>query len=69
MLPDICERYLLSYMQYFILKRDSNNDASEQSAEMEMREAEHFKTRLQARYDGRRCCSSRLSVLDIEGRL
>lgn len=36
MLPDICERYLLSYMQWRILKRDSSNDASEQSAEMEM---------------------------------
>lgn len=35
-LPDICERYLLSYMQWRILKRDSSNDASEQSAEMEM---------------------------------
>lgn len=36
MLPDICERYLLSYMQWRILKRDSSNDAVEQSSEMEM---------------------------------
>jgi len=35
-LPDICERFILSYMQWRILKRDSSNDASEQSAEMDM---------------------------------
>ena len=35
-LPDICERYLLAYMQWRILKRDSSNDAIEQKDEMQM---------------------------------
>lgn len=35
-LPDICERFLLSYMQWRILKRDSSNDSAEQEGEMKM---------------------------------
>lgn len=35
-LPDNCERFLLSYMQWRILKRDSSNDATEQEGEMKM---------------------------------
>ncbi len=35
-LPDICERYILAYMQWRILKRDSSNDATEQKEEMMM---------------------------------
>lgn len=37
-LPDICERYLLSYMQWRILKRDSSSDAMEQKSELDMME-------------------------------
>jgi len=35
-LPSICERYLLAYMQWRILKRDSSNDSQEQEGEMKM---------------------------------
>lgn len=33
-LPDICERYLISYMAWKILKRDSSDDSSEQNSEL-----------------------------------
>lgn len=35
-LPDICERYIIGYMTWRILKRDSSNDAVEQKAEIDM---------------------------------
>ncbi len=35
-LPDICERYIIGYMVWRILKRDSSNDAVEQKQEIDM---------------------------------
>lgn len=34
-LPTVCERYLLAYMNWKILKRDSNQDSVEQTAELQ----------------------------------
>ena len=39
-LPDICEKYLISYMNWKILKRDSSNDSVEQNAELKEMENE-----------------------------
>lgn len=33
-MPTICERYLLAYMNWKILKRDSNTDSAEQTTEL-----------------------------------
>lgn len=68
-LPDICERYILAYMQWRILKRDSSNDASEQMQELDM-----MKQSIQDAFaepdlsvDGIAILDSQ--YLDIEGRL
>lgn len=37
-LPDICERYLLSYANWKIFRRDSSNDAIEQGQELQVLE-------------------------------
>lgn len=39
-LPDACEKYLIAYTSWKLLKRDSSVDAQEQNAELAMMEAE-----------------------------
>lgn len=39
-LPDMCERYLIAYASWKILKRDSSTDSAEQSSELSQMEAE-----------------------------
>lgn len=68
-LPDICERYLLSYMQWRILKRDSSSDAMEQKNELDMMEQSIQDAFAEAdlTVDGITLLDSQ--YLDVEGRL
>lgn len=50
-LPDICERYLLRFCEWRILKRDSSNDAIEEDREIKTMEAEIVESYRQADHD------------------
>lgn len=50
-LPDICERYLLRFTEWRILKRDSSNDALEEDKELQKMEAEIVESYRQADND------------------
>lgn len=43
-LPDVCERYLIAYMDWKVLKKDSSADSIEQSEELQAMEAEIIDT-------------------------
>jgi len=50
-LPDICERYLLRFCTWRVLKRDSSNDAPGENAEIKDMEAEIIESYRQADFD------------------
>lgn len=50
-LPDICERYLLQFCQWRILKRDSSSDSAESNQELKEMEQEIVESYSQADHD------------------